>query len=319
MSHGSGGTTYNVTTPNTTFTGTVNGETINALAANDTIIGGPGYEYLVAQSAGDTLEGAVGSVSFTAARGSSNTTIEPLPGLTATVPGIGVELASGSNESLTFSGLAITGNDIAATFTHQYSYTNTISSGINNVAVKNPGDIFISANSNADILTAVGPGTHYLQGSNNDTLVSSGSGYGIFVPIAGDNTLTGGSGGNYYYQIWGFNTKLTQTVHNDTITNFNTSTDVLAFELYTKGSEAPTSWNLISVNGVPSLEATLGDGMSTLTLLGVTDPSLIHMENFNPSTGVTTQLPDVPLAGATEAASVSLVGVSGLHAMQIMA
>jgi hypothetical protein len=30
-------------------------------------------------------------------------------------------------------------------------------------------------------------------------------------------------------------------------------------------------------------------------------------------------LPDVPLAGATEAASVSLVGVSGLHAMQIMA
>lgn len=309
MPHGSGGTTLNVTTPDTTVTGTVAGETINALAAYDTIIGGPGYEYLKALAANDTLEGHAGSDTFTGDVGGA-TMLIALPDLSASLAGVEVDLSNGN----LYTGLAITGNAnlLSETWTHQHEYSSTISN-INDVTVNTSGLAVLIGNDNIDILISAGTGPSYLQGSG--TLIG-GSGYNVFVPGNGTNTLTGGSGGNYYYQAWGIDNKLNHSVHNDIITNFNTSTDVLAFQLYTKGSEAPTSWNLVSVNGVPSLEATLGDGMSTLTLIGVTDPSLIHMENFNPSTGVTTQLPDVGLANATEAsAGVGLVGVSDVHLM----
>ena len=303
----------NVTTADTTVTGTVNLETINALAANDTLIAGLGYEYLNAGGANDTLEGAIGSATFTGLAGSSNSTLIALPGLTATVPGVEVHLGLG----LTRTGVTVSGTDFSGlSLTYQQQFANT-AVNIQNVTINDNGDNAVWG-VKGSIIVVNSNGTNEIHGAGGgDFLTVNGSGHDFLSGGPGDNTFTGGSGQNWY--LFGDGQAATKSApssyYHDTITNFSVANDTLEFEISQKGvNEAPTSWTLITVNGVPSLHAVLGDGVSTLTLVGVTDPSHIHMENLNDANGATTQIPDVPIAGAAQTAgSVSLLGVSDLH------
>lgn len=314
MSKSPPGPTLNVTTADVTVTGTVNLETINALAAYDTIIAGPGYEYLNAGSSNDTLEGAIGSTTFKGLSGSTNSTLIALSDPNATLPGVSVNLGSGETDAGTY----ITGNfPYTFNFYSQYQFPGT-AVGIDNVTITNNGTNVVHGNGAVSTVIINGNGENYVFSAS--TIVINGSGTDVLSDITGTNTLTGGSGQNYYYEGLGHAaTKFGKAVFsNNTITDFHTASDTLEFGMNsTGGNAAPTSWTLITVNGVQSLHAILGDGLSTLTLIGVTDPSQIHMVGINQATGVVVQLPDVPLAATVHAdsvnASVALLGVSDMH------
>jgi Ca2+-binding RTX toxin-like protein len=311
MSKPQPGPTLNVTTADTTVTGTVNLETINALAASDTIIAGPGYEYLNAGSSSDTLVGAIGSATFTGLSGSTNSTLVALSDPNAALPGVEVKLISGETDA----GTSFSGNfPYSFNVNNQYQFSGT-AVGIENVTITNNGDNEAYGNGPGSTVIVNGNGENYL--ANASTIIATGSGMDYFTDNTGTNTLTGGSGQNYFYEALGHAaSKFTKAAEsNNTITNFHTASDTLEFQMTsTGGNAAPTSWTLIMVNGVQSLHAVLGDGLSTLTLVGVTDPSAIHMVGVNQATGAVVQLADVPLA-----ASVTLLGVSDMHPGHIFA
>ena len=232
MSHGSGGTTLNVTTANTTVTGTVNLETINALAANDTLIAGPGYEYLNAGGANDTLEGAIGSATFTGLSGSSNTTLIALPSLTATVAGVEVDLGI---SGLTSSGVTVTGTDfVHLAMTHQVNYLNS-TSNIKNVVVDDNGDNVVWGVAGSTIVVN-GDGTNEIWGRiGGSTIIVNGTGNSFIELNGGVNTATGSSGQNdYLFNVGPPATKhdagTPATYFSDTITNFNVANDKLEFQ-----------------------------------------------------------------------------------------
>jgi Ca2+-binding RTX toxin-like protein len=297
------GPVLNVTTANTTVTGTVNLETINALANGDTLIAGPGYEYLNAGAVGDALEGAIGSVTFAGLSGASNTTLIALPSLTATVPGVEVHLGLG----MTRAGVTVSGTDFASlSMTYQQQFAKT-AVNINNVIINDNGDNVVWGAKGATIVVN-GNGVNEIFGAGGgDTITVNGSGRNYLDGGIGSNTLTGGSGQNWY--LFGDGLPATKSApssyYHETITNFSIANDTLEFEISQRGvNEAPKSWSLTTVNGVASLTAVLGDGFSTVTLVGVTDPSHIHMENLNDANGATTQIPDVPIAGAAQMSDV---------------
>ncbi len=312
------GLVLNVTASNVTVTGTANLETINALGANDTIIAGPGYEYLNAVGANDTLEGAIGSATFTGLAGSSNSTLIALPGLTATVPG--VEVGLGAPSGVTLAGVTVAGTDFSnLSMTYQQRFLNN-DLGISNVTIDDNGDNVVWGAPGGSTIVVNSNGTNEIFARSGGSVITvNGNGHDFMRAGGGNNTFSGGSGENFY--LFGVGTAaLPATKHSpatpatyfsDTITNFNVTNDTLEFEKNIAGvSAAPTSWTLITVNGVQSLHAVLGDGVSTLTLIGVTDPSLIHMEGLNDATATTVQLPDVPIVGAAQFAS-AMAGMGG--------
>jgi Ca2+-binding RTX toxin-like protein len=317
------GLVLNVTTANTTVTGTANHETINALGANDTLIAGPGYEYLNAGGANDTLEGAIGSATFTALAGSSNSTLIALPGLTATVPGVEVHLGP-STIAFARTGVTVSGTDFSnLSFTYQQQFLHT-AVNINNVTIDDNGDNVVWGTLGGSTIVVNSNGTNEIFGvRGNNVITVNGNGHNFLSSGAGNTTFTGGTGQNSY--LFGDGQAATKSTpssyFHDTITNFSIANDTLVFQTTQAGViDAPTSWTLITVNGVSSLHAVLSDGVSTLTLVGVTDPSHIHMENLNDANVTITQLPDVGFAGAAQTAgSVSLLGVSDLHQAHIFA
>lgn len=299
--------TVNVTANDVTYTGLVAGETIVARGSNDTIIAGPAHETLNAVGVNDTLEGAVGSATFA---GDSTTTLIALPDPNATVQGVAIGLGNDATPNSMWSGVTFNGPlDLLSfpTSSTQHLYTGDLS-GINKVIIDSGGDNALLGNNNGDVLEALGNGENFIQGGEGNDTLMGGSGQNFFFGEGGNNTLIGGSGTNIYFEDWGsiirsgHNT--IDSFHNDVITNFDVATDSLQFSLNqtTGQNEAPTSWNLVTVGGVESLEAVLGDGTSTLTLIGVTDPSLIHMFNWTPSSGPI-PIPDVLLASHTLASA----------------
>ncbi|HEY2482492.1 MAG TPA: hypothetical protein VGI30_09900 [Caulobacteraceae bacterium] len=308
MSKPQSGPTINVDTADTTVTGTVALETINALAASDTLIAGPGYEYLNAGSSNDTLEGAIGSVTFKGLSGSTNSTLIALSDPGATLSGVVINLLSGETDAGTW----FTGNfPYSFNYYSQHQFPGT-AVGIENVTITNDGENVVYGNGQGSTIIVNGNGDNYL--ANASMEIVNGSGIDYYTDNSGTNTLTGGSGQNYYYESLGFAaTKFKAAVYsNNTITNFHTGSDTLEFQIFGSSNAAPTSWTLITVNGVPSLHAVLGYGLlSSLTLVGVTDPSLIHMVGIT-ETGTVVQLADVGLASHAET-GVTLLGVSDAH------
>lgn len=184
--------------------------------------------------------------------------------------------------------------------TYQQQFTNS-AVNIQNVTIDDNGDNVVwGAQGSTIIVNSNGTNEIFGRGGG-DTITVNGSGKNYLAGGIGSNTLTGGSGQDWY--LFGDGLPATRSApssyYHDTITNFSIANDTLEFEISQRGvNEAPTSWSLTTVNGVVSLTAVLGDGVSTVTLLGVTDPSHIHMENLNDANGATTQIPDVPTAGS---------------------
>jgi len=106
-----------------------------------------------------------------------------------------------------------------------------------------------------------------LLGTDNDDLLVGGSGDDVLVGFSGDDILTGGLGRD----IFGFNLGFGQ----DTITDFQLGEDILRLKSYGVGNyDDLADLATISV-GEDNTSISFLDG-SSITLVGVTDPSLIE-------------------------------------------
>jgi Ca2+-binding RTX toxin-like protein len=188
-----------------------------------------------------------------------------------------------------------TSNDGAA------AVSGTIPTSVNHVIGTAGNDFIVAGLLGPDTLDG-GPGNDVLEGrpGMNDTLIG-GTGNDVLLAFWGNNTLTGGVAGATSAStptgndVFAFAPPPAGVpVSHDVVTDYNVDDSLTFYTTASGASQAPTSWQPVTVNGVASLEGVAYGGAVVVTLLGVTDPSTVHVVNWNPASG-----PEFGLALAT--------------------
>lgn len=268
---------------------------LKADAGNDTVVGGPGPDEIDGGAGNDRITGGDGLDKLFGGAGNDqlidndqlvvdsdpNDGIDPNANRGAIFDGgRGIDTIDFSGSpvavGIDLSGVAFLGIAVqVVNGTHQVHWESSISgriTGVENLVGSEFND-FLVGNQYDNVIRG-GAGDDIIWGggmsASNDQLLGE-IGNDLLYGGVGDDFLTGGAGND----VFAFD----GTVANgrDVIFDYTPGEDVVRFDYM---SQSPT-WSQTSYDGIDSLLGTYQDGSSSITLVGITDASLVTMQFSN--------------------------------------